>query len=169
MSDEKTEIVQEYEDAKVLPPDYSLKRKIGNIDLDLIFTPKAIAEAQKVIDKSIPKLDDETGKEVKKLHELSNILFSDPSKWESVLKSIASSAFAIKTKAGLGGHELVATISKSLQLFCEQQNRAEISSKDKEIIIWHIDSITRLFDLEISGHGGKLGEEILAELEKIRK
>jgi len=156
------------QEARILPPDYSLWEKIGSVNLDLIFTPHAIEEAQRAITEKSRDLLDEVASDMKSLDRAWKELSSSPDRWRGIFPNIVSAAFAIKTKAGLGDCELIATVSKSLQLFCEQPGRHGLSERDIEIIAWHVDSIKRLVALKISGSGGDLGKAILAEMEKIK-
>ena len=84
---------------------------------------------------------------------------------ERLIPIITREAFAIKSEAGLAGYSLVSIIAKYLQYYSEQVAKAGIlTQKDKDINQWYIESIHRLLTNKISGKGGKVGEEIIAEL-----
>ena len=156
-------------EVKIFPADYALKRKIGNVNLDQILTPKIVEAAQEVIVNSSGQLLDEVFSETKMLDLAGRALKAAPDKWQKIIPEIIPLAFAIKTKAGLGGYGLASTIAKSLQVFCEQLEGGNLSAKNVDIIIWHIESIKRLLALKVAGTGGQTGEDILAEMEKIKQ
>ena len=155
--------------AKILPPNYALKKKIGNVNLDQILSPKAVEAAQEIIVQAAEKFQDEAFSEMENLEKLTRQFAASPPDIRQVVYKIIDSAFALKSQKGLGGYDLVATLAKSLQLLCEQMEPLEASAKNMTIVNWHVDSMKRLLALKVKGSGGQIGEEILAELDKINK
>jgi hypothetical protein len=157
------------DDVKIYSPTYALRKKIGNANLDQILTPKVIEAAQEVIVNSAGQMIDEVFSGMKELDQAARALKTGAANEQTLITEIVALAFAVKTKAGLGGYDLVARIAKSLQLFCEQLESGELTAKNRELIIWHIGSINQLLALKTEGLGGALGEEILAELAKVEQ
>ena len=112
---------------------------------------------------------DEVFSEIKTLDLAGRALRTSPERRQNIVSEIIASAFAIKAKAGIGGYDLVGTIAKSLQVYCEQLDSGDLSAKSMDIIGWHIESIKRLLALKLKGTGGPVGEEILAEMDKIKQ
>jgi hypothetical protein len=161
-----TEAPEVEDDVKILPPDKSLQKKLGNVDLDVHLSTSVVAKAQEIIERSSDAFLDEGTEEAKKLELLAFDLRKVPDNAQNILHQIGGLSFSIKAKTGLGGYDLVATIAKSLQLFCERHEGESVTARDREIIEWHIESLKRLLDLKIKGSCGEVGEAILAELKK---
>lgn len=162
-------IEQDYEDVKILPPDYSLKRKIGNVNLDQILSPNVVQAAQEIISQSSGQFENEAFSEIETLGKAVAALRADFAQARALLPDIIASSFSLKAKAGLGGYDLVSVIAKSLYLYCEQLDPAQVGEGTLTIILWHAQSMKKLLDQKIQGDGGPIGTAILAELEKIKK
>lgn len=163
-----TEDISSTEDVKFLPPDRSLHKKLGNIDLDLLLPQKVVVEAQKVIDNSTDTFLTECLAEAVQLESLV-LHMQGTVQISTVLSEVIRLSFSVKTKAGIGGYDLVATIARSLQLFSEkiQADNLPLSDVNRHILEWHVESLKRLFDLKVKGMGGPIGEAILKELKKM--
>lgn len=145
-------------------PDQSLRSKLGNADLDRIFTPQAIAAAQEQIVKATGTLLTETEAALRQLQQDFAQLQRQPAQAAQSLDAMIAAAFIIKSKIGFAGYDLVVELAKSLQLLCEQKHAAQLTERDLRLMHWHIGSIARLYEARITGDGGKLGQAIRAEL-----
>lgn len=155
------------DDVKIYEPDRTLHTKIGNANLDQILTPQIVEEAQTTITKSADQFIDETTPVIQELEQACKALRGAPNNVDPILKKIVDAAFSIKTKTGLGGYDLVASLAKSLQLQAEQVLGKPLASKNVEIIQWHVDSINQLFATKMKGGGGEMGKAIMAELNRL--
>lgn len=157
------------DDVQIFAPSYALRKKIGNVNIDQILSPAVVEAAQAVIAGSAGQLMEEAVAGMQRLDQIGTILKANVGDGKTLLPETVALAFAVKTKAGLGGYELVGKIAKSLQLYCEALDNGELTPRNRQLIIWHIDSLGRLLTLKKEGLGGALGEEILAELAKLER
>jgi len=156
-------------EVKILPPDRSLLQKLGNVNLDQIFSDKAVATAQKVITDSSETLFAETLAGAKKLEELGTILRTTPAKANDIKIELTTLSFSMKASAALAGYDLVGSIAKSLNLVCEKLETKDLTPTNIQIILWHIDSLLKIVALKIKGTGGDAGAAIQKELDSIEK
>ena len=155
-------------EAVILDADHSLMRKLGNVPLDKILTPQAVQKAEAVITEAADTFYLDCVQEAGKLRALTEKLDNRHSDNSALLKDIVAISFAIKTKAAQSGYTLIAEIAKSLHLFCEEWTARSLTDSALKIIRWHEQSIRQLTATKITGAGGEIGKNILAELEKLR-
>jgi hypothetical protein len=156
------------DDVTVLAADQSLLRKLGNINLDKVLSPEAIEKAEAVITDASDGLYVDCLKEADKLESVVDQFKSRALDVEHHLKKIISSSFSIKAKAGQSGYDLVSLLAKSLHVRCEEMLAEQVTPSALKIIAWHAQSIKQLLVLNVKGDGGKVGEAILAEIEKLK-
>jgi chemotaxis protein histidine kinase CheA len=156
-------------EVKILPPDKSLLKKLGNVNLDQIFLDKVVETAQKVITNSSDTLFTEALSGIQQLTQFAKTLRATPNQAAEIKPQITSAAFSIKSSAGMAGYVLVGAIAKSLNLVCEKTGAKEITATNIQIILWHIDSLQKVASLKIKGDGGAAGEALHKELESIEK
>jgi hypothetical protein len=125
-----------------------------------------VQSAQQVIANASDQLLEESVAEAAALERIMAGL-SIPEKLKQTLADIYSHAFSLKSKAGLGGYDLVSILAKSLQQYCERIGDSNITTANRAIIKWHIESLRRLLDMKVKGAGGTIGAAILAELSKL--
>lgn len=152
---------------KIYAPDRTLHAKIGNVDLDRIITPQVIRSAQEAIAQSADQFLNECTLALQDLDRSSEEFFKSPGDAERLLPPIVNAAFSIKTKAGLGGYDLISTLAKSLQQHCELLEGKKPAPKNLDLIRWHIGSIKLLLAGRVKGNGGGAGTAIMAELQRI--
>ena len=152
---------------KIHAPDRSLHAKIGHANLDQILTPQIIKAAESKIAASSEKFLDDSLEAMQELERSFAVLHQAPMETAAHLPIIINAAFSMKTKTGFVGYDLVWAVAKSLQIFCEIRTGKACTTKDFEIMRWHISSIKQLFDGKIKGDGGAVGAAILAEIERL--
>jgi hypothetical protein len=160
MSDDKSEI-------RIYAPDRSLQTKIGVTNLDPVLTPQVVESAQKTIQGTAGQFFEEGLSDLRQLQEVWEAAKKAPWNFKPVVVALLDTAFAIKSKAGLAGYDLVAVLAKSLQLYCEKLGIEPPSAKNVEIIQWHIDSMERLLTAKVKGMGGPAGEAIREEIKNL--
>jgi len=131
------------DDVKILPPDNSLAKKIGNVDLNRLFSADAVQKAQSVIVAASATLMDEAKAAIIELKAIADGLAKGQNAAEA-LPLLIKKSFFIKTRLGSGGYDLVAEIAKSLEIYAESLKAASPSAKDSSIINWHVQSIEML-------------------------
>lgn len=155
----------------VFEPNFSLKKKIGNINISTVLNDQAIMRAQKVVESSSDYLKKEISDEISQINEITkqknqNILSIDST------KNIIPLAFSIKSHAGICGYPLISTVAKSLYLFCEAVSlkKTELNEQESNIVSWHIDTISIIFDKNITeNESSTFGKGLVAELVKIKE
>ncbi len=157
------------DDVRILPPDSTLMEKLGNVNLDEVFSSKTVETAQMVIANSSDILFEETIAGITQLESLQQTIASSTSKSRDVLPKIVDLSFSIKGSASLAGYDLVATIAKSLQAICEQLDPRSLTPTQLQITAWHIDSLKKVVSLKVKGTGGDAGVALQKELDTIEK
>ncbi len=154
------------EEAVILPPDKTLLRKVGGVNLDIVLSPKAIEKAQAIIANASEELYlDCVSASVKLLAAAS--LIESSQNLGSKIQKIIPLAFIIKNEAAQSGYDLISTLAESLQKTCETLDVEAAKPSDLRIILWHAESIVKLLTLKVKANGGEIGEEIMAEIEKL--
>lgn len=156
------------EDVTILPPDKSLYIKIGKPNLDMVFSAEIMQSAQQAIVEAAGSLIDEAKEELAKLKVAASELEKAPQRAAQFLPVIISHAFNTKSRTGLGSYTLVSEISKSLQNYCEGIAPENFSSKDRDIIKWHIQSMEMLVAKNVKGDGGEFGKAIMDEIQRLQ-
>lgn len=151
----------------ILPPDRSLQKKIGTADLGRILSPEAIGKAQDVIASAADAFLQESLAETEKLENLLQSLEDSKEKNREALRNMTAAAFNLRSKAGLGGYDLVANLARSLHRYGEQIAETQAAAVNTALMAWHIDSIKRLLNLGVKGMGGELGAAIMVELNRL--
>ena len=155
------------DDVKILPPDFTLMKKLDGVNLGKLLSPQAVETAQKVIVDSASVMLEETLLLLEQLTRIEKDLLTQPESAASRLPDIIAKAFSVKSNASQGGYALVAELAKSLQLGCEKIDASKVALTDIKIIVWHIDCMKKVLEMKIKASGGAVGEGILAELDRL--
>jgi hypothetical protein len=153
----------------VFEPNFSLKKKIGNINISSILNEKVIAKAEMVIESSSDFLKKDIASEI---DQINSIISASEGMSINSLNKIIPLAFSVKSHAGLCGYPLISAMAKSLYLFCEarEQIDAPLTKQEQEIITWHGQTITTIFQKNITqGEGSEFGKGLLSELGNIKE
>ncbi len=156
------------DEAVILAADRSLLRKFGGGLLDRALSPEAIKKAEAFISSASNVLYLDCMDEAARLQPMVGLLGKGGLDAERSLKRIIATSFAIKSKAGQSGYDLVSTLAKSLLLRCEELSAAQITPSTLKIITWHAQSIKRILELNIKGLGGEAGRALLVEIDRLR-
>jgi hypothetical protein len=168
MSDDKpmTSMSDDEESVRILPPSYRLKEKIGmDVKMSEIFTPERIAAAQKAIDDTQSEFVGWAQKDLVELEHAYRTMEKDPSSVESRSEKVRKIAFSLKCQAGTFGYPLGSEVAKSL--FRYTVDHAPYSKESLIVLRKHIDALMVIFQQNIQGEGGKMGEELLGSLDKL--
>lgn len=169
MTENKSSSQQNREDdtVRVLPPDFSLKKKIGmNVNLNEIFTPERIAQAQKTIDDTQAEFVSWAQKDLIELDHAYRAIARNPEEApQERIDKVRKLAFSLKCQSGTFGFDLGSNVAKSLYSYTvrhEKYDRDNIAVLRK-----HIDSLEVIFQQNIQGDGGDIGKELSDKLEKL--
>ena len=155
------------DDVKILPPDHALLKKLEGADLNQLLSIKVVEAAQGVISQASDQFLDECLSHFAELQKAQKTLETDATKVQAELGKMVAASFALKSKAGLGGYDLISAIAKSLHQRCELLVGKSPTTTSLSLIRWHIDSMGQLLAMKVKGTGGNAGAAIQAELDKI--
>jgi hypothetical protein len=156
----------EKEDVKILPPDYALKKMIGeNVDINQIFSAENISKAQEAIDSHKDNFLEWVKNDLMALEENYKNATTNIPACEADIGKLAKVAFVIKSQAGTFGFSLATLVAKSLDDFCNRDFRP--SPEHLTVIRKHIDALQAIFSKNIAGDGGTLGRELSSNLDKL--
>lgn len=147
-------------------PVSSIRKKIGAIKIEDIFTKERLKECEAIIEKA----HEDFIKEVIEIWERILVEFitlsSNPEQREVIITRIANEAFTIKGKLDELGYGLGMNIAKSLYDFASKDTNPECHMT---IYSKHIDAINTVLRKSIKGDGGAVGNEMLQALDTLIK
>lgn len=150
-------------EAVILPPDYNLKKKIGeDIDIREILSSENIRRSQEYIRNSQEEYLGWVMKDLVTMEHAYRSAIRDIDHCEPHAKKILRTAFAIKSQAGTYGYDLASEVAKSLYYFCEHH----FQPQDTHLLYIrkHIEALTVIFQRNITGTGGLMGRELMHNL-----
>jgi hypothetical protein len=167
MSEQNPQANQDDEDVRILPPDYSIKEKIGmDVNLSEIFTPDRIAQAQKAIDDTQAEFVEWAYKDLVELeHTYRSIAEKPEDAPASRVEKVRKIAFSLKCQAGTFGYPLGSEVAKSLYKYTT--THGSYTSGNVVVLRKHIDALQVILQQNIQGEGGKMGAELMTGLEKL--
>lgn len=169
MSDKnpKPEAKQDDESVRILPPDYSLKEKIGkNVSLKDIFTPERVAQAQQAIDDTQAEFVEWAHKDLVELeHTYRHIAENPEAAPESRTEKVRKIAFSLKCQSGTFGYPLGSEVARSLYKYTTEHGK--FTSENIVVLRKHIDALQVILQQNIQGEGGTMGTELMTSLEKL--
>jgi Zn-dependent M16 (insulinase) family peptidase len=151
---------------RILPPDYALKKIIGeDVDLNQIFSPASIEKAQAVINEHKDSFLEWVRKDIEQLNQSYTAAAANPAASEPEIRKLAKTAFIIKSQAGTFGFGLATQVAKSLDDFCSHDFHP--STEHLTVIHKHIETLDVIFHKNIAGDGGALGQDLSESLFKL--
>ncbi len=154
------------DDVRFIPPDFSLKRKIGeDVDLKAILSHENIEKLQQVVDRYQKDFLIWVEKDLTTLMQSLRYTEQNISKSVPYITKIKKAAFAIKSQAGTFGFDLASRVAKSLESFCEKEFRYE----EEQLVVLrkHIEALRTIITRQITGDGGEMGTELMAALDRL--
>jgi hypothetical protein len=151
-------------DVTIVPPDYSLKKAIGNQELGKMLDETVIKDAQKNVDKQQDNFLIWITEDMAKIDH-SYTLLTPPSQDKQALAKLCEAALAIKSHAGTFGFGLASEVARSLYNFCEAYS---FSQNNHLVIAKHVEVIKLILEKSIKGDGGAMGKELLQDLAKLK-
>lgn len=143
-------------------PGKALKGKIGfDINMRQIFTKENIETAQGYVDENAERFREWVIRDIANLHHaLRNA--QQAKNPERYIPKIHDIAFSIKSHAGTFGYDLGSQVAKSLHSITSAP--VDASAHELIIIEKHIDTLRTVFQLDVKGQGGAVGEELMNSL-----
>ena len=153
------------EEVRVLPPDHTLKKIIGeDVDIKQLFSVENVEAAQQVINEHKDSFMEWVLKDLEQLKE-AYVQLKDSKELEPSIRRLAKTAFVIKSQAGTFGFGLGTRIAKSLDDFCNAHLHP--NPDQMKVIEKHIETLSIIFQKNISGDGGAVGKELSESLFKL--
>ena len=169
MSDKnpKTNLSDHEESVRILPPDYSIKQKIGmHVNLQEIFTPERIAAAQKAIDDTQAEFVDWAHKDLVELEHAYRAIAENPEAAPaSRIEKVRKIAFSLKCQSGTFGYPLGSEVARSLYKYTNEHGG--YTSENIIVLRKHIDALQVILQQNVQGEGGTMGTELRTSLEKL--
>lgn len=155
------------ETVRILPPDYSIKQKIGmHVNLSEIFTPERIAAAQKAIDDTQAEFVDWAHKDLVELEHTYRAIAADPAAAPaSRMDKVRKIAFSLKCQSGTFGYPLGSEVARSLYKYTSEHDG--YNADNLIVLRKHIDALQVILQQNIQGEGGAMGNELRTSLEKL--
>lgn len=154
------------EEIRILQPDYSLKKKIGeDVDLKKIFSAENITKAQAVIETHKESFLEWVKNDMNTLEDCYKQAKASLAESAPHMQKLAKTAFVIKSQAGTFGYALATQIAKSLDDFCNRDFKPQ--PEHLTVVRKHIDVLQSIFLHNIVGDGGALGDELGGNLRKL--
>lgn len=152
--------------AKILPPDYALKKKIGeNVDMTEVFSEKVVGSAQGAIDKHKDSFRDWAIKDIAALEEYYGRAVANMESCERDIVAIEGISERMKSQAGTFDFGLATQVAKSLAKFCMRHPKPD---KERMVVVRkHIDTLSVIINKNIVGDGGAVGGELMDNLAKL--
>ncbi len=157
---------QSEDDVQILPPDYSIKKKIGmDVDLNTIFTPERIAAAQRAIDDQQSEFIGWAERDLVELDHAYRAMKNDGANIDdSRITKVQKIAFSLKSQAGTFGYHLGSDVADSLYSYMKSH---PITADNLPVIEKHVESLKTIFHKNIQGDGKEIGRELKASLNKL--
>ena len=151
---------------RIIPPDLTLKKKLGGTSLDRILSPQAVEAAQQVIAGASDQFLEACVAEVDKLELAVQKLAAAPDQCRSLMREVIDFTFSLKANAGLGGYDLISLLAKSCHQRGELLSEAGVLMPATLLVLkWYVESLKRMLAIKVKGMGGgAVGVAILAEL-----
>lgn len=167
MSTERTSPGFQDDSVKILPPDFSLKKKIGaNVNISEIFTPERIEAAQKTINDTQSEFISWAAKDLTDLEHAYHAVARDPATAPAAkIDAIRRIAFSLKAQSGTFGFNLGSEVAKSLYDY--MMKHTTYSAENITVIRKHLDALQVIFQQNIQGDGAAIGAELMQNLHKL--
>lgn len=157
---------EEKQDVKIIAPDYSLKKLIGeDVDIKQIFSAENINKAQEAINSHKENFVDWVKEDLVVLESAFTQASANASQSHEPVKAITKIAASIKARAGTFGYTLGTMVAKSLEDFCNRDFKP--APEHLLVIRKHIEALQAIFDKRITGDGGAIGVELSGSLYKL--
>jgi DNA-binding response OmpR family regulator len=152
---------------RMIMPDYTLKKKIGfDIPAELIINPLTVAKSEEEVQKVQDQFLVSMLKDVEVMNTAYASLVKHPENVKKLIKTIETSAFSIKSRAGIFGYVRATEVAHQLYNFCRRYYDKE-NTNHLIILEKHIQTISAIFANKITGDGGDIGKDLIIDLARL--
>lgn len=157
--DNITVIRKNDQEITIVDADVSMRDKVGeHISFDDIFNIENVARAQRIIHQSRGQYLDWVVQDLRMLHEAFQAIEVNAKHSQQDVEKVEAIALHIKSQAGVFDYTLASQVAESLYDICF--NRASLSSSACMTGRKHIDALYVIFQRNIQGAGGVVGDEL---------
>lgn len=167
--DKNTTVLRvEDEDITIVDADFSLQEKIGeDTSISDLFSPENIRKAQQIINDSRGDFLEWIVEDIKQLEEAYHVLEKNPGHSSDEVLALYRVAMKVKSQAGTFGFDLASNVAESLMQMtdnCPHVDKARLMATRK-----HIDVLYVIFQRNIQGMGGRIGRDLMDNLNLLTK
>ena len=155
------------DEVKIVKPELSINKKLGNVKFEQVFDTLTVANAEKVVVKNETVFKDETLKDFAALGDLMKQVGSANLSSEEY-KRLSALAFSIKSRAQTGGYPLASEVANSMYKFCDKAADV-LSQEGYKAIKLHFDALTQVFENKFPKDDMVKSQKLVAGLEAVSK
>lgn len=156
------------EEVTIVDPDYSIQQKIGEeIAITDVFSPENIRKAQQIINDSKGDFLEWIVQDIKLLEDSYHWLDQNPGHSSDDVKGLYAVATKVKSQAGTFGFDLASNVAESLMQItdgCPHVDKVRLT-----VVRKHIDVLYVIFQRNIQGMGGRIGRDLMDNLNLLTK
>lgn len=152
--------------AMLVEPDFSLKKKMGDLKLEDVFNKERVDQAETVITRHVEEFHDLVRQDLENLRQTFAVLrrkMEDAQ--EANLMALSETAFSIKSRSGLHGYSFASDVAKSLMDLCDHIH--QVNKPITQALDAHIRTLDLIFESNLQTHSTKTAQELLAELRRL--
>lgn len=156
-------------EVRILPPDFSIKEKIGrDVDISKVFSPERVQAAQKSIDDTkhefVQWVQDDLNELEKAYAELATQnIETQPDAMHNTCKIV----FSLKCQGGTFGYDLASKVADSLYRYLMKHKNEPVTPEVLTVTRKHIDALQVIFQQNMVGEGNAVGKELLDNLSRL--
>lgn len=151
------------EEVTIIDPSFDIKEKIGShISVEDIFSSENVVRAQRIIHQSRGDFLDWVVNDLNRLDAAFRRLETFPNHERVDVEAVQDAALHIKSQGGVFDYSLASQVADSLYDLCLV--RSHFSSSACKAGRKHIDALYVIFQRNIQGSGGKVGEDLRQSL-----
>jgi HPt (histidine-containing phosphotransfer) domain-containing protein len=149
-------------EATILPPDKSLRQKLGNRKLESLIDKERIASAQQAVFNNLDQFLSQMQTDLKALELLIEEIEQGYSGDLNIISNMEAIFFSIKSSAGTFDYMLASRIAKLAHDFIIQHRH--LNNDELQVVRAHCMALQGVFKHNVRGEGNPVGKELLANL-----
>ncbi|MBI1275093.1 hypothetical protein GC177_03890 [bacterium] len=148
--------------ATILPPDTSLKQKIGNRPLETLVDADRVESAQQAVFNNLDQFLNQTQTDIKSIELLLEEIEQGYSGDLNLITSMENAFFRIMSTAGTFGYMLASRVANQGHDYVVKHH--QMHAAELKVIRAYALALKSIFTHNIRGDGGKMGKELLTNL-----
>ncbi len=148
---------------QIIKPDYSLKEKLGDLDINKVLSSEKVQQAEEIIEERKEDFSKEVAEDILELEKIYEKALKKPADYKVHVGKMMNVTLNIKSSSGIFGYPLATRFAQSLFSFLSVvKNLDEVSARMMDA---HIKALKMIYRDNIQGDGGDAGKELLRELQ----